>query len=255
MPSLQELKLKDNLKLKILLGLVTVILIVFMFPKGESIESEVPVGSIWIHDDLIASVSFPIYKDAGEYKKELKEASESVFPVYIKVDNIVHKISDSVNSYNSYLLTDLNNSGDNNTFLNSVSYEELKNIRNKGKGGSSTKRENLQHFFSETLQILSYAYSADVNVRSDNLNIDSVAIRIRNVDKIEATTGFLTLSQFINKINQDIYRRNYSKEFKNALVEYVDHFIFPNLIYNPKLTQEELHQAESNVSKYSGIVN
>jgi hypothetical protein len=51
MPDLEELKSIDNLKLKILIGLFTVIFIVLMFPKGESIESEVSVGSIWIHDD------------------------------------------------------------------------------------------------------------------------------------------------------------------------------------------------------------
>ena len=74
MPDLEELKSNDNLKLKILLGLFTVIFIVLMFPKGESIESDVSVGSIWIHDDLIASFSFPVYKDPEVYKKELNEA-------------------------------------------------------------------------------------------------------------------------------------------------------------------------------------
>ena len=61
MPDLVELKSDDNLKLKFLLAVVTVILIVLMFPKGESIESEVSVGAIWIHDDLIASFSFISY--------------------------------------------------------------------------------------------------------------------------------------------------------------------------------------------------
>lgn len=260
MPDLEELKLKDNLKLKILLGLVTVIFIVFMFPKGESIESEVPVGSIWIHDDLIANVSFPIYKDAEVYKKELKGATESVFPVFIKVDNIIHKITDSIKSYNSYLLIDLNHSDSenaayNNTFLSGGSYEVLKNIKTRGKIVFYSKRENLQQFFSEAIKIIGKEYSENVSVRSDNMNIDSIAIRIRNVDRIEPTEGFFTLSLFKNKINQNIYHGNYSKGYESALIEYVDHFIFPNLIYNPKLTEEEIHQAESNVSKYSGIVN
>lgn len=49
-------------KRKIIIGLITVILIVMMFPKGESIESEVTEGAIWTNDDLIAPFSFPIIK-------------------------------------------------------------------------------------------------------------------------------------------------------------------------------------------------
>lgn len=47
---------------KFLLGFVTIILIVIMFPKGESIEFEVSEGAIWLYDDLIAPFSFPIKK-------------------------------------------------------------------------------------------------------------------------------------------------------------------------------------------------
>ena len=72
---------KSGIKLKILIGLSAIILIVFMFPKGESIESEVTVGSIWIHDDLIAPFSFPVLKDQKTYQNELKEATTSVYPV------------------------------------------------------------------------------------------------------------------------------------------------------------------------------
>ena len=50
--------LKSSRRVKILILFVTVILIVFMFPKGESIESEVQINSIWIQDDLIASMPF-----------------------------------------------------------------------------------------------------------------------------------------------------------------------------------------------------
>ena len=44
MKNLEKLKSIDNLKIKILLGLFTVVLIVLMFPKGESIESDIPIG-------------------------------------------------------------------------------------------------------------------------------------------------------------------------------------------------------------------
>ena len=261
MPELEELKTNDNLKLKILLGLITVILIVIMFPKGESIESEVSIGSIWIHDDLIASFSFPVYKDPEVYKKELKVAAETIYPIFTKEDNIVHKISDSLKNYNAFLLNlldryDSDTSINNPTFLSNNSIEEIKNLRTLEKSGTSGNKENLKQFFSDAQKILGNLYAGGaVTIRSENTRMDSIAVRSGSVDKIETTAGFITIDQAREIINKKIYSRNYRKEFESALVEYIDHFIFPNMIFDPKLTQEEIQQAKENVSKYIGIVN
>ena len=58
-------KLKTSYRVKLLLLLLTIGLIVFMFPKGEALESEVNVGSIWIQEDLIASTTFEIQGKKG----------------------------------------------------------------------------------------------------------------------------------------------------------------------------------------------
>ena len=42
-------------------------------------------------------------------------------------------------------------------------------------------------------KMLNDEYSEDnVNIRSDNMSLDSIAVRIGSVDKIEKTSGFLT---------------------------------------------------------------
>jgi putative nucleotidyltransferase with HDIG domain len=261
MPDLEELKFNDNLKLKILLGLFTVLIIILMFPKGESIESDVSVGSIWIHDDLIASFSFPVYKDPDVYKNELKQAADAVYPIFTKRDNILRTVSDSMKSYNTFLLnllerSDSDTSINNQTFLNNISFEELTNLRAFEKRGIIGNKENLKQFFSDAQKVLNDVYSGDnLRIRSDNMSLDSVAVRIGSVDKIEKTSGFLKMDQVSEIINNNIYKKNYRKEFESALVEYTDHFIFPNVIYDSKLTQEEIQQAKENVSKYVGIVN
>ena len=258
---LEELKSIDNLKLKILLGLFTVIFIVLMFPKGESIESDVSVGSIWIHDDLIASLSFPVYKDPEVYKRELDEAAKAVYPIFTKEDNIVYIITDSLKSYDAFLINLLDRSGldtsiDNQTFLSNSSFAELKNLRTLEKSRTSGNKENLLQFFSDAQKILRNVHTiGNITIRSDNTSLDSIAVRIGSVDKIEKITGFLTIDQAREIINKNIYSRNYRKQFESALVEYTDHFIFPNIIYDSKLTQEEVQQAKENVSQYVGIVN
>src|ERR1017187_10846218 len=261
MPDLEELKFNDNLKLKIPLGLFTVLIIVLMFPKGESIESDVSVGSIWIHDDLIASFSFPVYKDPDGYKNELKQAADAVYPIFTKRDNILRTVSDSMKSYNTFLLnllerSDSDTSINNQTFLNNSSFEELTNLRAFEKRGIFGNKENLKQFFSDAQKVLNDVYSGDnLRIRSDNMRLDSLAVRIGSVDKIEKTSGFLKMNQVSEIINNNIYKKNYRKEYESALVEYTDHFIFPNVIYDSKLTQEEIQQAKENVSKYVGIVN
>jgi len=261
MPRLDELKSRDNMKLKILLGIFTVFIVVLMFPKGESIESNVPVGSIWIHDDLIASFSFPVFKDPAEYKKEMKGAAESVFPIFVKENNITARLNDSLKSYNLFLLTSLNeylngSTFNNPTFLSDSSFNELLTLKKHENNTGRKSKFNINEFFLTAQQIIDNSYSDGIlSIRSDDRLIDSIAVRTGSVDKIETVNHFLTVDQVKNKINEIIHKKLLPRGYESSLLEYSDHFILPNLIYDPKLTQEEIHQAQSNVSKYTGIVN
>ena len=96
-------KLKSNSKLRVFIVILVTLLIAAMFPRGESIESDVTVGSIWIQDDLIASMPFEILKDPETYRIEKLQAAEKVNPVF-EIDNTVKKsVIDSIQSFNSFL--------------------------------------------------------------------------------------------------------------------------------------------------------
>ena len=75
-------KSKKGLLIKIIIGFITVTLIVFMFPKWESIEFEVSEGAIWLYDDLIAPFSFPVKKAENIYQSELNQARVGIYPVF-----------------------------------------------------------------------------------------------------------------------------------------------------------------------------
>jgi hypothetical protein len=261
MPILDELKSRDNMKLKILLGVLTVFFIVLMFPKGESIESDVPVGSIWIHDDLIASFSFPVFKDPNIFKKEMKEAAETVFPVFARENNISARLNDSLKSYKLFLLNSLDKyssvgSFNNPTFLSDTSFNELLTLKKRENSTDRRSKLNLKEFFLTAHQIIDNSNTGSIlSIRSDNQLIDSIAVRTGTVDKIETVVHFLTIDQVKKNINDIIQKKLLPRSYESALIEYTDHFIFPNLIYDPKLTQEEIHQAQANVSKYTGIIN
>ncbi len=132
----EKLILKTSKRIKLLIGFITVLLIVLMFPKGESIESEVTEGSIWIHDDLIAPFTFPIIKDYAVYSQELNEARNSVYPVFERQKNTLGEVLDSLKTYNSYLLKIINSSlnnlssrNENTAFLSDASLHTFINLR------------------------------------------------------------------------------------------------------------------------------
>ena len=123
---------------KIIIALTTVFLIALMFPKRESIESDVTEGTIWLHDDLIAQFSFPIIKAKDVYQRELHAAEKSVYPVFIDNVRIEKQSIDSLNSYNSYLVGVFDNNivkdsidTTNPTFLSSKSFAKFQSIRLK----------------------------------------------------------------------------------------------------------------------------
>ena len=48
MTEIFKARFKESLRIKLFIGLSTVVLIVLMFPKAESLEFEVLEGSVWI---------------------------------------------------------------------------------------------------------------------------------------------------------------------------------------------------------------
>ncbi len=262
MPEKKKINFKTSERIRFTIAIVTVLLIVLMFPKGESIESEVNVGSIWIHDDLIASFPFSILKDPAIYKAEIKQAEKSVFPVFVNANKNGSDI-DSVTKYNSFLLkaidssiVETNRQETNPSFLTSESFTLLKNLRLQEKNLISANGFSLSKFFTLSKNILSNIYSSKiVNLPSIIKPRDSIAVREGNVEEIEPLKKFQTEAEAKSNANDLIKSFNYSSNIESALIEYVDHFIFPTLVYSQSLTDELIQQAKNNVSKTSGIVN
>ncbi len=256
----QNILSQTGIKRKIIIGLITVILIVMMFPKGESIESEVTEGAIWTNDDLIAPFSFPIIKEKQTYENEVISAEKSVFPVF---DNIKVRNSDSLKTFAAYIVSVIDENLDkqndnylNPTFLSSKSFTQFLNLRKLNKNSKSRKDDLLDKIFNSAGSIAdAVSKRGIINLASNSKLRDSIAIRIGNVDKIEPASKFYFLDQAKNDVRNKIQELNYSDELKSAVMEFTVHFVYPNLVYNEEATNLEVEQAKDNVSKYAGIVN
>ena len=263
MPDSDKTGKRKGIFIKVIMGIITIIVITLLFPKGESLEYEISEGTIWLHDDLIAPFSFPIKKSEEIYKAEIREAEEKVYPIFLNLTEVPGKAVDSIKSYSNYLIQTLDQSTAldttpvfNPTFLTSESYARFKNLRIQERNLVQGNNPVLRNLFRQAEMILNSIYSKNIlSIDSDLPFKDSIAVRTGFVDRIESIGNYLFFDDAKNNVSREINKLNYSLEIENALTEYTVYFLSPNLQYNADLTDEEIEQAKSNVSKYTDIVN
>ncbi|MFZ2323558.1 MAG: HDIG domain-containing metalloprotein [Ignavibacteriaceae bacterium] len=250
----------EGIKRKVLIALLTVILIVLMFPKGESIESEVTEGAIWTNDDLIAPFSFPIIKDKAVYQAEVKNAEKSVFPV---MKSVPIKSTDSLGTFAKYIVSVIDENLKqetgtylNPTFLTTKSFTRFLTIRKQHKQSYRNREKSLNDIFNAAGLIVDAVSKRGIlDIESSAKIKDSIAIRQGNIDKIEPTSKFLFIDQAKKEVANKIRDLKYSEETESALIEFSIYFVYPTLVYDKEATDIEIEQAKTNVSHYSSIVN
>jgi len=256
-------KLMTARRIKALIYLVTIVLIVMMFPRGESIETEVNIGTVWIKDDLIAPFSFPVYKNSATYKKEVERAQSSVIPIFIKRNEVPVLSIDSLKRFNQFLLGILDDGTSGNspqvfnpTFLSRETFLYFKELR-----GNETRRGrrgplSLNDIFFKVESFLKQIYTIGVlSIPETQLNRDSIALRIGNIDQIELKSQYYDTKNAIEPLRNQLRTYDLEDEKRGFILEYARHFIFPNMVYNKTATEQERELAKNKVSKYLGIVN
>jgi hypothetical protein len=231
-------RFRESFRVKLLIGLSAVIIMVLLFPKGESLEFEVTEGTIWIHEDLIAPFSFAILKDPNIYRSELNTASQSVYPIYVNDQQIVSQILDSLRNYSDYLISiiDEREAGDiseNPTFLSSDSFQKLKEMRISERGLLQLRELRLAFLFESLEATLTNIYAQGILDSKNGLAIeDSIAVRTGNVDRIESVSMFNSLDEAKELLKTRLNKKNLPADIKSVLNEYAQHFILSNIIFN-----------------------
>lgn len=254
-------RIKNNHTIRILLVLVTVGLIVLMFPRGESIESDVTVNSIWIKNDLIASITFEILKDSQTIEKEKEAATNKVYQVFNKAPEVPAMVGDSIHYYNEKLIYAIEQMERNSDIeynladipLSKESFEVFRKIRMSGRFSSVTLSSIFAYYDSELKRIYRRGI---LSVPQNQIEKDTISIRegkfernylIINYHDIQSISGYLDHSIRKNLGNNQITN--------SAVKEYFTNFIKANIIFNKKQTEEAVSEAIDNVSTNSGIVN
>jgi putative nucleotidyltransferase with HDIG domain len=257
-------KIKESRRLKFLIAIVTVALIVLMFPKGESLESEVTVGTVWIQEDLIAQFTFEVLKPNEEYLREQLNAAAEVKPIFIYDKDASEKALDSLNKYRSELfdLIDDNESITQevytfNTFLSNKSLETLWAIRKDEFKLLKAYNRTLADVFNAAKNALNRVYKRGVlSVNYGEIDGDTIAVRegkferefnkARYLDKEAASKEIERYAKNVLSTNPDIV---------NAATELANHFLVPSINYSDTYTKEAKESAQEKVSRNTDIVN
>lgn len=244
--------------IKLTIVLTTILIIAGLFPRGESLESEFKVGDIWSSRDLIAPLNFPILKYPEEYEKEIKEAENSVLPVFEIQDTIIKYTKETYSNINQEIksLIQINNLRALSDTLKSRyslildSLEIMQLIHSKSKS-----------FWDDldlsVLTLIDYSYNTGLLDRlKSEIEKDSIYLRRKNKEKKVSKNDLLDRNDVKNFLIDSIYR-NYAKgDVRLKILSiFFDKYLLPNILFNETETELAREQSRIKVSKNIGIVS
>lgn len=231
-----------------------------MFPQGESIESEVTVGSVWIRDDLIASTTFEILKDSKLYEEEKIEATRNIQPIFLRDNSLANIYLDSLKNYNVLLKKLLSKTSvipKNTTFISDNSFAVFHKLVNQSSLSKSSKLISISQVFFHSQEILINIFQRGLlNLSYSEISRDSISVRDGKFEKNFPKSAFLDRNS-VNDFTAFLLKSKigFNTEVNEAIGEYISNFIKPNLVYSPQLTQIAIKNAKDKVLRNIGIVN
>lgn len=254
--------MRQSLRLKILIIIVTIILIVMMFPRGESIESDVTVGSVWIKDDLIASTTFEVLKSSDIFEKEKIQAASRVQPIFLRDNSISSLTIDSVRKYNRIIpnLIDsrkIEGESPNTAFLSNNSFDVFSRFKRRAASFNGVRTYSLTEVLRLSRDLLERVYQRGLlNLSYKEINRDSISVRDGKFERVFPKTLYLD-REVANEYIRGFITLNIgtNNDLNEAVTEYVSYFLKPNLIYSYELTNTAIQNAKDKVPRNVGIVN
>ncbi|WP_196884981.1 HD family phosphohydrolase [Aureivirga sp. CE67] len=214
---------------KVCLYIVSVSLIVYLFPKGGQFKYEFQKGKPWQYDSFYAPFDFAIQKSDEEIKKEKTEIENNSL-LYFTKDTAVSKQvkTEFETTFNNFLAPNTTLNINQKNAVQSVAEHILSKIYSKGFIGSES-----QKYIKNPDQI--------------------IALRVgTTVENISPTTLFnnSNLLPFIQKETENIKNQN----IKNELISLLTQYLKPNISYDQNFTKKALDEALQKISYTKGLV-
>ncbi len=249
--SLEKHNQLKNVLYKLFITSALIFLIVLMFPKEESYFFDYKLGAIWTSNDLIAPFSFPIFKDKEQYKIEVEEAKEKVYPVFVADPRRIITAQDSLNIFFETLksLITAGNTPDSVVLTKFPFLKDDEFIRSIKKIGYINYIEKeIQAIFREVYTI------GILDIPKAKIRKSNIAIRRGVFEEILPINKFYDEAQALKFVEEELNKRFENSKTKEHFYNIISNLLQPNIIFNQEETDKLILAAIENVPKTIGFV-
>ena len=244
----------SRLVLRIFLYLLSLFLILYIFPKEGSFPYEFFMGKPWLHNDLYSTFDFPVRKTVDEINVE-KDSILKEFKPYFN-----YKTNISTEIYRKF-----DKAFDNqwNKFSEGrVKFVESKEYTSFFKNADSTTRNGLKRFSEELLLKVYQVGIIELNEQVEkfaNKDFPIVIIRDNVGEEHEFSEVFSSKSAYeyiMNQINtlkessstdRTLYQSGFYKELN------INEFLLPNLLFNEEASKNVKDELIKKISLTKGM--
>ncbi len=214
---------------KVLLFLITVVSIVYLFPKRGQFKYDFTVGKPWQYDNLYAPFDFSIHKSEEEIEKNKEQIRKESKKYFLLNEGVKKEVSLAFQkTMNSLSVSD------------SLTKRAIKQLSKKGKS------------------IVNLIYKRGLleeGTIEEGHGSESELVALRNGNTIEGVlfSRFIKTNNLLETIHENI--QGVDDYQRQILLESVTNVVRPNVSFDEKFTQKELEEALKNMSYTKGKVS
>lgn len=209
---------------RLFLFVLTLVFILFLFPRQTKFKYEFTKGKPWLHESIIAPFDFSILKSNNELSKEREIVASQHLPIYNYSETIFEiKAEDFTNDF------------------------ETKWVSKYGKLASSQKNMLVNFGYNYLKDIYSKGI-IQLNNSSDFQDFSQVLLKSESLAQRRDISDFYTVNSAANKIQQLS-----GTEYK-FLVPLLIAAVEQNILFDKLATDELLSSELSNISTTKGLV-
>lgn len=209
---------------KVLLFLITVVSIVYLFPKGGQFKYDFSQGKPWQYDNLYAPFDFAIQKTSKELEKETREVQENVKKYFVVNPTIKNEV---LNDFDIKI-----------NALDSLSRKSIISLKKTGNVIID--------------KIYKYGFIDDVSI-SKASKTDVVILRKGNSINDISFSKLIKSSEILNFLSTRIKGLD-SKE-QRLLLRSLSEALKPNVTFDIEYSEKELNEALKSISHAKGKVS
>ncbi|MDT8416966.1 MAG: HDIG domain-containing protein [Lutibacter sp.] len=223
---INKLLVNHSLIYKLFLYIITVILVVYLFPKGGQFKYEFQKGKPWQYENYYSPFDFSIKKSPQEIEAEKQQIKENSKQFFEYDDEVVLNVKK-------------------NSSEKILEYLETTNLSNQTKNRLFQKSEEILN------EIYEYGYLDPLSEQK----VDNLAITLRRGNSIQdiQPNKLFKVTQIPTFLNTKFGKQPFSKEEKSVL-NIISNELKPNVTFDENFTQKAYEQNLRHISYTKGLV-